>query len=283
MILFVCTGNTCRSPMAEAIYNSLVGDKRAFSRGIAVAFPTGAADNAKTAVTEYGGNLDNHKSQQITPEDIAKAELIITMTEGHKHILSQYAENSKIMTLSEFAGVAGDVSDPYGGSIDIYLKTAEQIYSYVKKGISKRSEVLIADEKDLKAVAEMEKAYFPDSWSENAVRAEIERKRVAVLKYGEILIGYCIFMIAADEGEILRIAIDRSMRLGKMGKKLLSDVISLMQGMNCSEVFLEVRASNTPAISLYRSLGFVEIGVRKGYYRDNGEDAVLFNFKIKER
>lgn len=283
MIIFVCTGNTCRSPMAEEIFNTIISEKIAISRGVAVSNPSDAAKNAKYAVLEYGGNLENHQSRQITLEELKEAELVITMTSSHKMFLSQYVDGGKIITLAEFAGESGDVSDPYGGDIEIYRETAKEIFDYIKKGMAKRANAMLADETDATPIAKMEKEYFSDSWSEKAILEEIKRGRVGVLKFCGMIIGYCIYMIAADEGEILRIAIHKNFRGYKIGKKLLSSVIEIMEEKGCNQAFLEVRASNTPAISLYKTIGFNEIGVRKGYYKEPKEDAVLFNLTIKER
>ena len=90
-------------------------------------------------------------------------------------------------------------------------------------------------------------------------------------------------MVAADEGEILRIATRKDIRKSGLGKKLLTSVLSEMKKACVNEVFLEVRAGNESAIALYKSVGFIEIGIRKGYYRDNNEDATLFRLETKER
>ena len=282
-IVFVCTGNTCRSPMAEAIFNSVTGEHTAGSAGIAVSFPQGAAKNSKEAVLRYGTDLDNHTARQLTSEILDEASLIITMTHSQKEMLSQYADHSKLMTLAEFAGEKEDVNDPYGGDIDIYLKTAEKIYDYVLKGLFARADFIIAEPDDAKKISQMEKEIFPDAWSENSVISAIERQSVMVLKSCGVILGYCIFMYAADEGEILRIAVSDKLRRYGLGKKLLICVIEELKKHGCTNVFLEVRSSNLSAISLYKSVGFEEIGVRKNYYKDNGEDAKLFKLEIKER
>ena len=135
---------------------------------------------------------------------------------------------------------------------------------------------------DAAEIAEIEKECFSDNWSEKAILMQIDRQQIIVYKDGSKIIGYCIFMTAADEGEILRIAVKNNMRRSGIGQKILNCAISIMAQRGAEELFLEVRASNDAAISLYEKAGFIKTGIRKNYY-ENKEDAVLYNLNLKER
>ena len=280
-ILFVCTGNTCRSPMAMEIFNALSKESRADSAGLQVGFPSRAAENARVAVKKYGGNLDGHTSRQITFDDLEKYPLIVTMTASQKQMLRSIYNDEKIITLAEFAGEYEDIQDPFGGSIELYEDTAKMIYEYLKKGI--KEECTFAKTDDAQEIEQIEKQSFSDAWSINSIQREINQKRIIIIKDNDDILGYCIFMIAADEGEILRIAVKENMRKRGIGKSLILSAVTQMKSEGCKYVFLEVRASNIAALQLYKSTGFEETGIRKGYYADNNEDAVLFKLEIKER
>lgn len=264
--------------MAMAIYNAVTGGNNADSAGVAAGYPTPAAENAKEAVKKYGGNLDNHLSRQLIVDDIENYSYIITMTASHKEMLKSVINSDKIITLAEFAGESGDVSDPYGGDLALYEMTAEMIYNFIIKALDKCT---FAVKEDALFIAQIEKECFTDNWSENAVSMQIDRKQVTVYKENGNLLGYCIFMTAADEGEILRIAVNPYSRGNGIGRKLLDRAVKIMASRGAREIFLEVRASNKDAIRLYEKYGFIKTGVRKNYY-ENKEDASLYNFKVEK-
>lgn len=135
-ILFVCTGNTCRSPMAAGMMHKIAEEKnldiRIESAGLFANEGENASSEAIIVMLEYGVDLTGHHAQIINEELIEKSDLILTMTPAHKMVLNDIAQN-KTYTLCEYAGLDYDIEDPFGGSVEDYRRTAEQIEKAVLK------------------------------------------------------------------------------------------------------------------------------------------------------
>jgi len=142
-IVFVCTGNTCRSSMAEALFKEMIKDRKDIkvkSAGIWALNNSSASYNAIKVMEERNIDLTGHRATALTREILEEADLILTMTKNHKEeILKVMPEiRDKVYTLKEYAGYGEvDILDPYGGDIEVYRKAADDIEDALRKILDK--------------------------------------------------------------------------------------------------------------------------------------------------
>lgn len=134
-VAFICTGNTCRSPMAEGIFNSIAKTYTASSMGLFPSF-SGAAKNAVTVMNKMGIDISDHRSKEIKGLD--DYELILTMTEDQANLLKLEFNLDNIYSISEFVTEnKGDVADPYGGNLQEYEMTANELKDLIIRLVKK--------------------------------------------------------------------------------------------------------------------------------------------------
>lgn len=142
-ILIVCTGNTCRSPMAEGIFNELKKDMdldiQVLSAGISAYEGSPISENAIKSMEDIH-DISHYRSKMVDEDLVNQADLILAMTKMHKdRLLSRYKGiEEKTYLINEYAfGLEDDIEDPFGGGLDIYHIVRKQIYEAVKSIINK--------------------------------------------------------------------------------------------------------------------------------------------------
>jgi len=153
IILFVCTGNTCRSPMAEVICKKLLAEhlrcppddleSRGYlvlSAGVAASSNDGASPMAKEVVSTYGLCLEDHQSQPLTETLIRFADQIFVLARNHREAILSFWPNVD-MRLQVLRPDGGDISDPIGGNYDIYEHCASEIETAIAARIDSIAEV----------------------------------------------------------------------------------------------------------------------------------------------
>ena len=132
---------------------------------------------------------------------------------------------------------------------------------------------------DLDAILAVEESSYEQPWSRNLIEGSLENPRafhfVACGGTENNVHGFILNLLLADELHVLNIAVGPSMRRRGIGSRLLETSLTTAQKRGAKTAFLEVRRSNIQALTLYIKYGFKVIGVRRGYYSDNREDALV--------
>lgn len=138
-------------------------------------------------------------------------------------------------------------------------------------------EILSLDNDHLDDVTKISALSFKTPWSRDSIEKELSNvfSKYVVAKVDDKIIGFGGMWLIIDEGHITNIAVHPEFREYGVGSKILEELITICKDHMAHSMTLEVRASNLPAQSLYKKYGFLEEGLRKKYYQDTGEDAIL--------
>jgi ribosomal-protein-alanine N-acetyltransferase len=267
-ILFVCTGNTCRSPMAEGYLRAKnTQNINASSCGL---FADGSpvSQNSALAMDEIQIDISSHISKQITKADIENADRIICMSPSHKQTLESIG-----VTNAEVLG--GGIFDPYGQDLESYRLCRDQIIKEIDK-LFPNVTVSQIEHRHIKEIARLEKECFSTPWSEQTIEDAFKTgTRFFVAQKDNSVLGYVGISAILDEGYITNVAVLPEARQQGVASALLNSLFEFAKENSLSFISLEVRESNNAAISLYQKFGFKTEGKRKNFYSAPQEDALI--------
>ena len=152
--------------------------------------------------------------------------------------------------------------------------------------IMKCTEVTIGEDKIIELGVEfisqlrsLESLCFDYHWTEEQFKLGLEKKAFYVLGYVEqgVLVGYLAYSLVLEEMEVLNLGVHPDFRRRGIGRALMAALMRKCREMEIKRGLLDVKETNHPAIALYESLGFNKVGVRKNYYPDTREDALLYD------
>ncbi len=291
-VLFVCTGNTCRSPLAAALFRALCAERGlqtiVSSAGLAACAGGSASANMQAIATELGLSLTEHRSQNVTPALLAANDLVVCLAASHALALEDSVEPERLRILG------GGIADPYGGGLEAYRACAAEIrralppllaelrapFSFLEPDCA----IVPTTEAHAPAIAELERQVFFPPMSEERL---LEKLRdvptdhwLTALLNGEVA-GFVGVGEYRGEAFIDDVAVFAHLQRRGVGNALLAraETGAILRG--AAKIHLEVREGNEAARALYRARGYRDVGRRKGFYEQPNEDAILMTLEVR--
>ena len=280
--------------MAEYLFRDLLNKNKIFnveckSAGICAKTGNFASNNAVKVLRELNIDLRPHRSSNILNlKNISDYDIFATVNGSISDTLVTLGINPrKIYTLNK---ERGGISDPFGGDLACYRDARDTIYVALKELLVfvqnvnkiKNLKIVRAENNHLDEIYKIEKESFTDSWSTESLKSEISNKNTIFLVavYEKEVLGYILGKVSIESVDVLKIAVKLQFRRFGVSKLLLKAFIDSAIKFGIKELFLEVRVSNNVAISLYKLFEFKVIGIRKNFYADPKEDALLMKKDI---
>lgn len=275
-ILFICEGNTCRSPLAEGIMKKKAAEKGVSliceSAGLRALSGDEASYDCIKAAEKLGVDLTSHRSRPFNLYMTDEYDLFVVMDENQKKTLSAHISEEKIHILS------GGISDPCG-TAEALVNCAEELEKGIDALIDSFTEIKIRpmEKRDVDEVAEVEQECFSQPWTKEGIESELSNDTARFLvaeQMGEIA-GYLGMHIVLDECYIANIGTKQKYRRKGIANQLLESGEAKAKEEKCAFISLEVRVSNEKAIALYSKRGYNKIGIRKNFYSEPTENALI--------
>ena len=285
-VIFVCTGNTCRSPLAEGLFKDKlqklnIDGIEVTSAGLAAFAGDEVSANSVNAALNYGVDISAHRARPLSPYELEDS-LIFCLSASHYNALVPFVDKDRLFIMGE------GISDPYGGTQETYDRCAEEISQaldgVLKLVLQKGTVIEPMKEEHIPEIAEIERLCFSLPWSENALKDELENENahfLTALTFSRVS-GYIGIIEICGEADITNVAVHPDFRRFGIGKKLLDTAEKQATERKCESITLEVRESNEAAISLYSGNGYSPIGIRKNFYEKPTENAVLMTKQLTE-
>ena len=255
-VIFICTGNTCRSPMAKVLFRKLLQERgidaiEVDSAGLAGCSGDHASDYAVEVMRERGLDLRDHRSRACSA-----------------YLLQE--------------GV-------YGGSPEDYRACADQIEqalpALLRRVILANTAVVPMAAEHVEAIAALERECFSTPWSKQSLAEELTNEAAHFLAavFDGRVIGYLGILEISGESDVTNIAVAPAYRRLGVANRLLGAAVKAARERQDEWITLEVRESNRAAQELYGRHGFEKIGERKGFYAKPAENAVLMRKLLRDK